>query len=292
MVDKKVQSNIDSNSMSSPFSKGRRNKWIIIILALVGFKAMGLDKSKLKIPFSAIEIINKKYFRQLHYYPLGEEGESKLSSAYLEKGLLREKNKNILDITLMPIHNNMEVEFSSKNILLGEGYPNQGLDETNYLDVIKDFNNRATGIYRIIPELFLESTILNAEIFYDFPKTSFDFSSDEIINALSYSSLRHKEERTYGGETFLSRSGGFSLKVYDKEKECFDKYLGKKYQELNLNIQDTMRVEVRGKHDSKARGLAKKHFNNKKLKDLIGLDAQYSVILDYLNELKFPKERL
>lgn len=253
---------------------------------------MGIDGIKLNVPLEAINILDERYFRQLYYVYKREGDDVKKSNEYLcEKEKLPSKNQNILDLVLKPRIGIAEVEFSSKKILSKEEYPNEGLNDSNYERVISDFNERAEGVYEIDLLLFLKSKIVQAEIFVDIPKDSFDAEVKEIIRALSLCKIKHKETRIYGGETFLSRSGGFSLKVYDKEAECMKKYLGKKHKDLNLNLKETLRIEIFGKNDEKSRGLRRKHFYQKKLEDLLSKTNQIELILDFMNELTFPRMR-
>ena len=162
------------------------------------------------------------------------------------------------------------------------------MDETNIDNVIDDFNLRADGIYRINKKAFIQSKVMNAEIFYDFPIKSFEFKSHQIISALAYSNLKHKERMLFGGETIIFRRNGFNLKIYDKKKECFKKKLGVRFKELNLNIQNTLRVEVGGRDDARSTGLDEYYFKNKRLEELLSLHYQYSLILDYVNGLSLP----
>jgi hypothetical protein len=268
------------------------NKNFILFFLIVFGVLMGIDKIKIKSSLSSsIKISNEEYFRHLFYH-YRSDGEIKKSNVYLvEREELPFENKNILNVILRPLYNYAEFEFSSKDILLGKGYPNKGMSDLNYLDVLEDFNTRAKGVYEIDPIGFLESEVVSAEVFYDLPVERLDVSVEEIIRVLSLVRHRHKETRVYGEGTFLSRSKGFSLKIYDKKRECFKKFLGAKYKKLNLNTEDTLRVEVSGKSDPKSTGLRRKYFYNKKLRDLLNRETQYSIIMDFINELEMPKGR-
>lgn len=267
---------------------------LFIPIAFLSWRAiMGIDKVKLIASYNSIEILNENYFKQFYYTKFTDENNIFLSKGYLESlENLPLKNSDILNIVLRPRDNAIEFEFSSKDILSRESYPNRGMDEINIDTVLTDLNQRADGVYRIKKEKFLDAEIASAEVFYDFPKDSFLFDSHQIINSLAYASMKHKEKRLFGGETLTLYRKGFSIKFYDKDKECFKKHLGKKFKELNLNPKNTIRVEVSGKSDSRSTGLDKKYFHNKKLKTFLSLEYQYSLILDYVNELTFHGRRL